>query len=60
MRSEDGIFPSRVNPSDEKKVSIQKLYFGQAKDTRKVKIPRIFYTKKCGNNTKNFKAQYMQ
>ena len=43
MRSDDGKFPSRVNPSDEMKVTVQKLYFGQTKNTRKVKVPRIFY-----------------
>ena len=34
-----------MNPSDEKKVNVQKLYFGQAKDTRKETVPRIFYIK---------------
>ncbi|HCB95103.1 MAG TPA: hypothetical protein DEP65_05280 [Ruminococcus sp.] len=32
-----------MNPSDEKKVNVQKLYFGQTKNTRKETVPRIFY-----------------
>ena len=55
MRSEDGKFPSRVNPSDEMKVTIQKMYFGQAKDTRKVKVPCIFYIESAETTRKNLK-----